>query len=320
MILSKGMSFQNIVNVPRMDLLRQGNIYLSVIGGNLIALSMIAGYLSLVKKKMVFFYVIIGINLVASMAFGARHYLLHFMGPLLFYMVVDNSKANSIRKKWTGKLVVFFLLGILLVGMIGIFQVFRNQNNRTLPELVRITKHPRTYSLMLQNPNAELNFRVWAFSAVDLFPRKHDWLYGNTYLSMLLFWLPTKLSGGLKMDTMYIFSDVIVGTKTSYSLGVSSHPTFTGDLYINFGFLFWIPAILWGIILGINHMKIFKPSAFLYRILIGSTSVYFLLLVFRGSLYQSFMKVIICCFYLSVFIGLYSLFRAASKKMEVKRE
>ena len=96
---------------------------------------------------------------------------------------------------------------------------------------------------------------------------------------------------------MYKFADAITGTTTAYEERRSVHPTFTGDCYINFGYLFWFPALMWGAAISFVHIKA-KTNAF-WNLLAGSTSIYFVVLFCRGSMYQASFQVIICAIFLT---------------------
>lgn len=68
-------------------------------------------------------------------------------------------------------------------------------------------------------------------SAVEVFPRRHEYLDGATYIRILLFAVPQSLSGGLKpADTHMVFANALSSRRTEMTIP----PTMMGDGYINF--------------------------------------------------------------------------------------
>jgi len=260
-----------------------------MLGQWLLSLVLIANYISLVKKNKTTLILGILITLACIWLKGSRAYILYFIGPFLYYYIT--TKKINFKK--------VFLVGIFIIIFFITFEnihLWRWQTERTPQTFVKQFFDKKLYSFFLSYKGSEFSRSITNFQATALFPKEHDWLYGNTYKTIFLFWLPSGMSEGIKMDTMYTFSNVTNKTTTAYQKRASNHPTFTGDCYINFGYLFWLPAIIWGIGLAIFHIKAKKNI--LWNLLAGSSLVYLIALSFRGSIYQAFFQIIICAIFL----------------------
>jgi len=261
----------------------------------MVSVGMVAIYLALSsgRHKLVF-WSLVALDLLAIVVFTERSYVLYFFAPVLFQYVAMRKKEARAGVYWVGLIGVLFVLTV-----VGILHVFRWQVRRDFQTFVNVVTDPQSYEFVFYHPASTLNSRVALYNAVDLFPRQHDWLYGNTYKTILLFWLPASMSGGLKVDTMYIFAYAVSRDPATLRERGSDHPTLPGDLYINFGYFFWIGAFLWGCLFGWIHKLISRHKNDVVHNLIGSAWVYFLLLSVKGSIYQSFMAFLYCGLYLA---------------------
>jgi len=255
----------------------------------LLSLLLIANYISLVKKNKTALIIGILITFASIWLRGSRAYLLYFVGPFLYYYITT--------KKIKLKNIIFIgVFAIIFFIAFGTFHLWRWQTERTPQTFIKLLFNEETYSFLASYHGSEINRSITNFQATELFPKQHDWLYGNTYKTIFLFWLPSGMSEGIKIDTMYKFADATNKTTIAYQERASNHPTFTGDCYINFGYLFWLPAIIWGIGLAIFHIKA-KKNMF-WNLLAGSSLVYLLGLSFRGSIYLAFFQIIMCAIFL----------------------
>ena len=298
LLFGQRLSIDEMINTGRMDLrleLLAASDFLQTLARGLVVVSMVPIYVALSsgRHKLVF-WSLVALNLLATGILGERSYVLYVFAPVLFQYVAMRKKEARAGVFWVGLLGVLFVLGV-----IGILHVFRYRVRRDFQTVVNVVAAPQSYEFMLYEPQSDLNNRVALYNAVDLFPRQHDWLYGNTYKTILLFWLPASMSGGLKEDTMYIFAYAVSRDPATLREGGSAHPTLPGDLYINFGYFFWIGAFLWGCLFGWIHKLISRHKNDVAHNLIGSAWVYFLLLSVRGSIYQSFMAFLYCGLYLA---------------------
>lgn len=107
---------------------------------------------------------------------------------------------------------------------------------------------------------------------------------GHTYIRMLLLFVPTQWSGGLKPPDFAITMGSAMGTGLD---GFSTHPTLFGDCFANFGY--------WGVLMGIFWaILVFWADKFANRleinlkigaiILIANTAI----IMGRGSVYNAY--------------------------------
>ena len=89
-----------------------------------------------------------------------------------------------------------------------------------------------------QNDNGELGLRKWFYFYIDGDNQFENFGQGHSYLRMLLTFVPTRLSLGLKPAD---FAQSM-GSAIGMAAGGSMHPTLFGDVYANCG--------IWGIFMG----------------------------------------------------------------------
>ena len=107
---------------------------------------------------------------------------------------------------------------------------------------------------------------------------------GHTYIRMLLLFVPTQWSGGLKPPDFAITMGSAMGTGLD---GFSTHPTLFGDCFANFGYWGVFMGIFWAILVFLadkfaNRLEInLKIGAI---ILIANTAI----IMGRGSVYNAY--------------------------------
>jgi len=272
----------------------------------LFSLVLISGYISLIKKRWTIFGIGTLLTITAISITGTRAYLFYIIGPYLYYYIT----TRKMRLKNIVSLGLVLGLSILVFMNI---QLWRWQPERTPQAFLKQFFSKESCTFLFSYYSSEFNRSISNFQAIKAFPEQHDWLYGNTYKTVFLFWLPSGMSQRIKVDTMYKFSDIVRGTTTSYEERASYHPTFTGDSYINFGYLFWLPALILGAGLAIMYIKARKNI--FWNLLAGSSLVYFLALVFRGSIYNAFFQLIISAALLLFAIFILNIPNKFSKKI-----
>ena len=89
-----------------------------------------------------------------------------------------------------------------------------------------------------RNDSGELGLRQWFYFFIDGDNRFKNFGQGHSYLRVLLTFLPTRFSLGLKPEDFAQSMGMAIGM----GAGGSMHPTLFGDVYANFG--------IWGIFMG----------------------------------------------------------------------
>lgn len=242
-----------------------------------------------------FFVAVVAVLLFQTLIFGARTSALLIASPFLWHFIKwkhDNGRLKLLLRKLS---VVMIAGPIVLLFMLSFLHVLRWQENKDVSTLADVLVSHDTYSFLYTNTkSSDLFIRNKLVDAVKIFPSQHDWLYGNTYRSMLLFWLPSKYSLGLKNDTMYIYAFAKSGDLRVFTDRLSDHPTLLGDLYINFGPFFPVGAFLWGCCLSFVNFISNKYSKSPLGCVLGGIWCYFLIVSFRGSVYQPFFSIMVC--------------------------
>jgi oligosaccharide repeat unit polymerase len=253
-----------------------------------IGLIMIYNYLALLRGRRFHFSLGVLFTILLVVSSGTRSYVLFSLGPFLYYYIT--------RKKFRSSHIAFGLIFLIAIAPISeIIRSWRWLGQRNLTSLLNVTSDVKTYSLLFTYPGSELNIYTYSLNnALVLFPEKHDWLYGHTYRNILLFWVPPNLLE--KPKTIHLFKDLLFGERSAYLAKSSAHPTFTGDSYMNFGYLFWLPALFWGGVFSIMYIKSKRNS--IIEMVMGSCSVYFLMYLFRGSIYLGCVTVIMVAAFL----------------------
>jgi hypothetical protein len=284
-------SIQKLMSYKMRTELRTGGSWLmGVIGSQFLALVMLVNYIAIVRKKIWALIIGVGVVFVLILSSGTRSYMLFFIGPIIFW---------GLTSKKTKSIIVLsgVLLFIAMPFCSEYMRVWRWSERRDLNSFIAAVTDSTTYENMSNYPLSEINiYQYFLNNAVTVFPDECNWLYGNTYRNILLFWLPSGLSGGNKIDTIYAFRDALLGTHDSYSKRSSMHPTFTGDCYINFGYLFFVPPLIWGAFFLWLQRKSIRHIY--WNLLTGSTIVYLFMYLFRGSLYFGFFTFIWIAVYL----------------------
>lgn len=136
----------------------------------------------------------------------------------------------------------------------------------------------------LQNQDGELGLRRIFYQFIDNDNQYDGFNQGATYLRMLLVFIPSRLTFGLKPESF----DLTMGRAIGMVEGGSTHPTLFGDCFGNFG---W-----WGILLGIfwaefcnvvDYITERQPDDF-FKIMIYFLAAYAYVVMGRGSVYNGF--------------------------------
>ncbi|AEB10475.1 O-antigen polymerase [Desulfobacca acetoxidans] len=298
---AKGVSFSEVSTLFSAKMRMQHKIPESwigaVLGAQLLSFLMVYNYISLYEKRRIYF--IIGVFLVFAIiaSTGTRSYFLFFLGPFFYYYIKNYKLTNN---------QLFLLFGFFIFApfVSEIIRQWRYSEVRNIKSLFDVLSK-LDFELFMSYPVSEINNYVFSlYNAVNLYPASYDWLYGNTYINILFFWLPSGTLPGFKIDTIYYFADAVLGITNSYIDRISMHPSFPGDCYINFGYFFFIPAFIWGIIYGILYLA--GKTNKIIEIIAGATSGMYLVYLFRGSIYYGLFQIIsIILFVFSCYIILY---------------
>lgn len=105
-----------------------------------------------------------------------------------------------------------------------------------------------------------------------------------SYVRMILVYLPTQWSFGLKPNDFAI----TMGSAIGMAAGGSTHPTLFGDCFANLGYFGFLLGAFWAIYVNIADKIIIKCKAFSTKILIFVLNAVVFVIIGRGSIYNGF--------------------------------
>lgn len=276
-----GMSIQHLLVSSRFDYWQTKSTYLFLISTYLQSLLVISTFLFFfIKKKYIKAITVIGfvaIFFVNMVVFGSRSIFIAICVAFLFGKIAQMKSKN--KKIKYGK---FIVLGIILLHLIVVWQYVRYNKSsfQTLENWVSAVFNIReAYSISLLNGDLNYFFGS-ALASFNSVPSIHGFLYGSTYIRVLLFFLPSSLAHFKPEETQRIFAKII--NPQAYSIGATFPPSFIGDSYINFGFF----GIFIGLCLGLllkTWQNTLNGSLSINKIAIGSSGFLFLFLFIRGT-------------------------------------
>lgn len=275
--------FGSILSTPRLDLRYEGPPIVLLIVNALPAALMIAAYQSLIRRYWWVWVLILAVTLLMSQLTGTRSFLLFAVGPLVYYLV-----TRAGRGRYT--LAALILTGMLGLVLIATLHLSRWSDTRSYQSLYQPLASGESAKFLTTNKSSDLNLSGWLEQIVESFPRDHDWLYGKTFGDLAWTVLPRSLFDPTATSTkaVHIYAYVVTGRETDAARPGSVHPSWVGDLYANFGGMFWLGAVGWGLALGyLARFMTTKPHRF-SRQSVQASWVYVAALVFRGSIQQAF--------------------------------
>lgn len=213
-----------------------------------------------------------------------------FIWYLLLYMKHINIKT----------IISIGLLAILGIYLIFALLIFRHAGsiNTFLSNNIDVWEFNQSIINMFFSDDGEFGLRNVFYYFIyhdNNFPFFGE---GHTYIRILLGFVPTSLSLGMKP------SDFAIAMGQAWkpgSIGFSMHPTLFGDSYANFGMFGCIIGLFWGMFIGCldSYARRFTHNdikGLLLLILISSR----LITIARGSVYNGFMGLIVGIFILNI--------------------
>jgi hypothetical protein len=281
--LAVGFDLSELTSLNRMELRLNRSSILDTVARMMSAVSMVAIYLTLKTRNKMFKWVVLGLFGVMltlnGIVFAGRYVFLYLLCPLTYFLLVDTKKSLF----WLARILPLFL--VIIIILVGVLQLHRWTPNRDLLSLGEVALNEKAYEFAFEDPRSDLNLHFKLLEAIRIYPAEQPWLVANTYKTMLLFWLPSSRFPELKKDTMYYFAEATHGFPMD-ERRLSNHPSLIGDLYINFGYFWWLGAFLWGVVIAV--LDILRRRTLFVQLALGSTFLYFFTLAFRGSVNQPF--------------------------------
>ena len=169
----------------------------------------------------------------------------------------------------------------------------------------------RTILGFLKDQDGELGLRRIFYFFIDNNNQFEGFNKGSTYLRMLLVFVPSRLTFGLKPESF----DLVMGQAIGMVEGGSTHPTLFGDCFGNFGWFGAALGIFWALFCNaVDYIIERRPDDF-FKIMLYFLASYAYVVMGRGSVYNGFQALAWGILILLLFeIFLYDLIK---KKIEI---
>lgn len=194
---------------------------------------------------------------------------------------------STIKRLTIKQILSFSLIAIIIIYCVYGLRVFRHYGTlETFFNEFEFSEFNETIGLYIKTDNGELGLKNHFYYFIKNNNNFLNFNKGNTYKRMLLVWLPTKWSGGLKPSDFAISMGYAVDPTI---VGYSVHPTLFGDCYANcgfFGFLFM--GLFWGIYVSILDLIVNKTKDNYLKYCFISICAVAYIIIGRGSVYNGF--------------------------------
>ena len=203
-----------------------------------------------------------------------------FCAFLAFYI----SKLKTITPKIISTLSIILIVVIYSVYGLRVFRHYGTLS--TFINEFKLSDFNEKIKYQIKTDDGELGLKNHFYYFINNDNNFKNFGKGNTYKRMLLVWLPTGWSYGLKPDDFAISMGYAVNPTI---VGYSVHPTLFGDCYANFGFIGFIGmGIFWSIyVTAIDFMIKRKKDKYFKYSLVSICSISYII-IGRGSVYNGF--------------------------------
>ena len=201
---------------------------------------------------------------------------------LLFFISLYLLKIKTIR---TGHIITGIVLGIGVIYIVYAIRAFRYLGTISNALSNLSWEYINTMVLkFLGSNNGELGLRQYFYFFIEQKNGFEGFNRGYTYIRMLLVYIPSQFTFGLKPQSF----DLYMGKAIGMIAGGTTHPTLFADC---FGNLNWFGIALGGVWAGIANgidSVISRERENLYKILLFYLASYSFVVIGRGSVYNGF--------------------------------
>ncbi len=191
----------------------------------------------------------------------------------------------NIKKLQIKHIIFAGVAGIVVIYIVYALRVFRHYG--TIGVFLRefnFTEFFDKINLYIATDNGELGLRNDFYFFVENDNKFKGFGEWATYIRMLLVYIPTRFSFGLKPAD---FAQTM-GAAIGMVVGGSTHPTLFGDCYANAGMLGIFLGIFWAIYCSIGDKIVMKCKNQALKALIYCLLAVTYVIIGRGSVYNSF--------------------------------
>lgn len=218
------------------------------------------------------------LTIFTTLLMGSRLFIAPAFTPIIFLGLTSRIRVRNF--------ILAALAAGILIFLIYEIQTLRWSENRSLTNLFLPSAIQSTFErIATGNEKGDLELRSGFYFVIREMPRWFPFGNGQTYLRLLMFPVPTSLSGGLKPPeyTQQLYNYYY---PHQADLGGTQHPLLYGDSYANFGVAGIGTGFLWGSLFGMLDRWLKRRPAWLATILLSPISCFAIFLA-RGAVYSS---------------------------------
>lgn len=235
-------------------------------------------YALLLKKKWISISSGLTILIVVLLTRNRVEILPLFVGIISYYVI----KSKRIKVK---TLFLAIIAGIVVIYAVYAIRVFRHYGTiSTFIQQFDLYEFNEKVIDYLSNNNGELGLREVFYFFVENNNDFTNFGKGHTYIRMLLVYLPTKWSLGLKPPDFAQSMGAAIGMVQ----GGSTHPTLFGEVYANFGPIGAVWGVFWAIYACLFDAICSSQKKQMNQVLLYSLLGVTYAVMGRGSVYNSF--------------------------------
>jgi len=223
----------------------------------------------------------------------ARILLIALLIPFLLLILYRNNKINIKLK--------FVLLILTFTFLLFFLQAFRWSGGINKFTLQKIPSIITTSLYNITGTHGEFHLVTEFYTIVEKKNITKNFGEGRTYWRLALFWLPSPLiPEHLKFVKPRDFAIDMYNLvhKTPENNRGTTHPTFYGDLFANFGWSGFFMAIFWAFVTEFFD-QLFRNNQSKFVFMLGNISTFYIIIA-RGAIYNGSFTMIITLFIISI--------------------
>jgi hypothetical protein len=253
-----------------------------------------------IARKTWILLIVIFLNLGCIILLRARILLIALLIPFVIMILYRNNKFNfKLKFLW---LILVFTFSIFFLQAFRWAGGIKDLSIKKIPALVSTSLTNMTGSHGEFHLVTEFYFIIEGNNTNPVFGQ------GRTYWRLLLFWLPTPIiPEPLKFIKPRDFAIDIYNFvyHTPLNKSGTTHPTFYGDLFANFGWIGILMAVFWAFISEFLD-SIFSKNQAKLIFLLGCISTFYVIIA-RGAIYNGSINLIIPFFLVSLMFYKYKI-------------
>ena len=189
------------------------------------------------------------------------------------------------RKLHTEEIFVLFLLGVMSIYLVYALRAFRHYGSieNFIDDFSVANFHERVITLF-RTEDGELGLRRDFYYFLENHNNFKNFGKGHSYIRMMLVFIPTQWSFGIKPPDFAISMGAAIGMVS----GGSTHPTLFGDCYANLGWWGILLGSFWALFASFFDKIIYRQKDYINKVLLFNLYAVSFIIMGRGSVYNGF--------------------------------